>query len=92
MGNDTLACKEAVGAGAGRSHAPRVAADSDLKQTAAEPPSTPLAAHACARLTHACVAPVCYASTAFAARIKLPKRPKELYLWHSVRVVAEGTR
>ena len=38
MGNDALARKEAVGAGAGRYHAPRVAADSDLKQTAAEPP------------------------------------------------------
>ena len=38
MGNDALARKEAVGAGAGRSHAPSVAADSDLKQTAADPP------------------------------------------------------
>ena len=38
MVDDALVRNQAVDTGAGRSHAPRVAADSDLKQAAADPP------------------------------------------------------
>ena len=47
MGNDALARKEAVGAGAGRSHAPRVAADLALKQAAAQGTLDPLGRRDC---------------------------------------------
>ena len=38
MVDDALVRNQAVDTGAGRSHAPRVAADPDLKQAAADPP------------------------------------------------------